>query len=1540
MSRRRILSLAVTIPFAMILVALSAASPAARLAPGEMEGVGEQEAETAVIVTGAVDPRTPRLSSPAIGADGRVVAYLEHPDGTGLADLKVTSWDGTAWSLPTTLLSLPAGRAGRPVMSAEGATVAIAEERGAGRYAIWIVDRQGEVWAPAEELRARVSGPALSLDRTGRLLALTEEVSGQPQVVVRRREGLVWSERELVSDPRQGPAQHPSLTPGGTALAFVQRDRVMTARADDEGWIVSEWRETAEAGSQLAWPILAADGSTAFFWRLALRDGKPVKQLFAASRDGSASAPRRIGAPSASGEPGDGPAAVDAAGTTVVRAHDGSLAIARFEAGRWVSTSLPASLGVVGSPVMTADGTRVVWAGRDPQTPTASAVLAASSSKKPAISLPAPRLDFGSTNLDTAVTRSFSIRNTGRAKLKVSRLAFDGGSGGPFVLGKVKLPATIKPGKSLSVPATFTPRELGEWTALVWISSNDPVSPVVGQVLAGTGFWPAPELTAISPSEGPEGTSATLTGSGFGTDASRVTVTVWGGYHYDAAIRSVSGSSIAVTMPTGYCAWRGYQDANVWVTVRGMQSNGRYFRLTNLLPCEPSIVMMEPDAGSVGDVITLQAYGLPAELDRILVSFNGTIVHPDSIRPDWDPELAYITVRVPVGATSGPVRLKRTDGVDRWSQPAEFTVVEPVILGLTAGAEAAGIVVPVVYYDIGLPSESAREVGPAPWRLGGAGFSRIRASLDHPAGTLNLEVTTPNGVATTELTAIGDDAGIVNRPPWVLFKGMKPGAAFTVRAWGYELPGGTIRSSAPLPLTVGRVLYPGTATAINSAFEFPVREGKLAMAQGDTLVVSGIFRDESVSAPGLWDGAVTLNAYGHPFALQAGQLYSKVVQLDQPGSFTIANQTTGQSIQVEVLAAGNNSEYYFDNNRGFAFGEALAREGVTLGCGGARLTIPPGALPPYATGPEQTSEYYDVSCAHVPETRPFADDTLGDAGHSLAISIQPEPPELLQPITIEMPYTMEGRFSRPEMGVYDPATQLYFKLTAAEDDGAGRIRLTLPARKYPMDGGSSPSPSSRTLAVYPPDSVPNAPLNQIVQRTGLYAARTTNPILRDETRKLIVDYISDPSSSSNVSDAYAQETFATAQQTYDLLVAQGWPRPDGWFGGWITLSIRKPWIWTSQHGSTTSGVFGQPWITINPVKTSQGANLKTTVAHEMGHAFQRQLTTNLSTKWFDEASANAIAWMLLGNQADLTTDLSSFPLLPNSSIPSGFYRGYSTDEAYAAGSFAIWMEKNYPQSILKTYQRLSWDPRYWYDSYGTFAEATGAPNEMATLVHGWGKWYWSQQEYPVSGLDLSHLRPEIADWSGVTIQQARPAASSDRADVAASVAFAPQLRGKDVVASFRTNGTGQDAVIYGDNHICTSPPGTLTELAVMNHLTQPVKKLGTYGTYACYRVIVSNYDLSDAAEIEIRIYSPHVATISPSSGSRNGGYPLTVNGTGFGAGGANTRVTVGGWNCPVTAWSDTRVTCTMPALPSTGPYAVQVQTQEFVKTNTVTFTAN
>lgn len=47
-------------------------------------------------------------------------------------------------------------------------------------------------------------------------------------------------------------------------------------------------------------------------------------------------------------------------------------------------------------------------------------------------------------------------------------------------------------------------------------------------------------------------------------------------------------------------------------------------------------------------------------------------------------------------------------------------------------------------------------------------------------------------------------------------------------------------------------------------------------------------------------------------------------------------------------------------------------------------------------------------------------------------------------------------------------------------------------------------------------------------------------------------------------------------------------------------------------------------------------------------------------------------------------------------------------------------------------------------------------------------------------------------------------------------------------------------------------------------------------TYNCYRVVISNYDLRDAAEVTVRIYSPHINTLYPASGSKNGGYPLEI----------------------------------------------------------------
>ncbi len=68
---------------------------------------------------------------------------------------------------------------------------------------------------------------------------------------------------------------------------------------------------------------------------------------------------------------------------------------------------------------------------------------------------------------------------------------------------------------------------------------------------------------------------------------------------------------------------------------------------------------------------------------------------------------------------------------------------------------------------------------------------------------------------------------------------------------------------------------------------------------------------------------------------------------------------------------------------------------------------------------------------------------------------------------------------------------------------------------------------------------------------------------------------------------------------------------------------------------------------------------------------------------------------------------------------------------------------------------------------------------------------------------------------------------------------------------------------------------------MMNPLTQAAKKLGAHGTYACYRVVVTNYDLSDSAAVVVRIYPPHINTIYPRQAAERR-YPLEINGSGFG----------------------------------------------------------
>jgi hypothetical protein len=81
--------------------------------------------------------------------------------------------------------------------------------------------------------------------------------------------------------------------------------------------------------------------------------------------------------------------------------------------------------------------------------------------------------DYGSTNINTAVTRTYTIVNYGIAPLIISSYAFSGTNSGEFTVSPASSSITIAPQASTSLVVTFTPLATGLRTATFTINNND-----------------------------------------------------------------------------------------------------------------------------------------------------------------------------------------------------------------------------------------------------------------------------------------------------------------------------------------------------------------------------------------------------------------------------------------------------------------------------------------------------------------------------------------------------------------------------------------------------------------------------------------------------------------------------------------------------------------------------------------------------------------------------------------------------------------------------------------------------------------------------------------------------------------------------------------------------------------------------------------------------------------------------------------------------------------------------------------------------------
>jgi len=198
----------------------------------------------------------------------------------------------------------------------------------------------------------------------------------------------------------------------------------------------------------------------------------------------------------------------------------------------------------------------------------------------------------------------------------------------------------------------------------------------------------------------------------------------------------------------------------------------------------------------------------------------------------------------------------------------------------------------------------------------------------------------------------------------------------------------------------------------------------------------------------------------------------------------------------------------------------------------------------------------------------------------------------------------------------------------------------------------------------------------------------------------------------------------------------------------------------------------------------------------------------------------------------------------------------------------------------------------------------------------------------------------IGAYTGATVTLGMGADSSRGVSVSPTFEFRPSLADKPMVARAHGLPDGATIDVYRDTAPWGAVPATPMKLGTLSSLS-PVVDLGVFDdTVGCYRLIAVT-PAGAGLTTQVTVEAVHLYSVSPASGSKAGGYDLTLSGCGFGD--ESGIVVVGAAavsGTGIVSWSDTRVVCRMPNLGTeTGPQAVQVLPDIGGGSNTVTFTS-
>jgi hypothetical protein len=1160
-------------------------------------------------------------------------------------------------------------------------------------------------------------------------------------------------------------------------------------------------------------------------------------------------------------------------------------------------------------------------------------------------------VDFGVLAKGGTAVRTLRIRNISKKRtartITLRKFRLSGPHSDSFKI-KGKKATQILPGKAVRIKVVFTPSSTGAQSAFLTLNSTGKPKKVL-ITLHGTGAEDSAARTAITgvnPASGSMGSTVTLSGYGFGNDPSAIQLFF---SQWEVPIVSMTDTQIVARVPHFKPAfvWDGKYGQNFYGKKENEFFYGASFLVTGITPSAPRCVassyyILYPDNACIGDRVTLVVQGASPRAEQNLVSFNGTQTKGISFTKNPSVEnWGYLDVIVPAGASSGTLRIKRMDGyLDDWGEGFDFTVNPSSNLTISAGLESGGIINPFPrlkrspIYDYE-PIEGQLLV------LSGQDFSRL--CIGEHCSRFQAELVADSGERLLSCQPQSDTRAecFISREIFEELN-LSTGKNFSVRVKGHDEKNRIMRYSNWIALTVRDEAVLGGRHDV----QLGGNTSALTIARGDVLVLQNgnRFEIQRAIAPGLWDGELLFSSEGTGLESDTGiyGLQAKAFRMDHTGEYTIrlADGSWSKKIYVENGPIPHSSTEVL---------AAIPEGGGTLGFGGGRISIPQGALP---------VQPITIQVDNQAGIRNSRDPLQTDGGFRYSITISPEPAELLEPISLRLPYNEEQHPYSPRFGLWDDSGNFFLNLKSVLDTDNKTINFDLPAGKYPPASASSqklPPALSQGYALAAATAsgtplVPPVSFNKITGKMAVVARKLPNGLIEDDQHRFFIDFCTDPSNPSCVSQAFAEEVLGLACHTYDNLVStHKWPKPtDAWIGGrQATLHIRDLGKAEDVQGVTTVGVFGQPWIAINSQLETHADQkfLYTGVTHETTHLFQRQMTTNLNVtgaSWLDEGSADWSAFDTVGSTHFSTKAMEAGSNFPTVTFPQSF-AGFTPEQNYGIGAFAIWLENKHPGCILKMYQGLIGDPRYWYLSRNLVAKETGSP--FATTFTDFSLDYWQQNYEPIAGLPFGTTQVgELNGPSGKTFSISRPRYSSDRYSIAADPVYKAQIANRHAVIRATGLTTSVNVYVYGDKSSGPySPPDPQKSMTLLGMLiaAAPNAPLGSgyFGDYTSYRLIVINTSDSDAS-LSIRVVVPHIEGMSPNSGKKTGGYYVTLNGYGFGPQAANSMVSVMGTSQEILEWSDTRIKFKMMSnLPFSGLFPVAVTTAEDVSTNAVSFDA-